>query len=145
MDVDRIEKREGEFTVYNFSVEDFHTYFVSDLGILVHNATGYGVGANLPDMNGFSRQEVRQVLDMNGFQPSSSTPSSKGWQKFKHPDGSQVDINWNKGRIVRTEAPIYGADGSRINKGQRLAPDGSQILRDLPHNQHPTEYFDLNS
>jgi hypothetical protein len=38
IDVDRIEKREGDFTVYNFKVEGFHTYFVSDLSILVHNA-----------------------------------------------------------------------------------------------------------
>jgi Pretoxin HINT domain len=38
IDVDRVEKREGDFTVYNFKVEGFHSYFVSDLGILVHNA-----------------------------------------------------------------------------------------------------------
>jgi Pretoxin HINT domain len=38
VDIDKIEKREGEFEVYNFKVEDFHTYFVSDLGLLVHNA-----------------------------------------------------------------------------------------------------------
>jgi len=38
IDVDGVEKREGKFEVYNFKVEDFHTYFVSDLGILVHNA-----------------------------------------------------------------------------------------------------------
>ncbi|MGE5659823.1 MAG: polymorphic toxin-type HINT domain-containing protein, partial [Actinomycetota bacterium] len=39
IDVDGVEKREGKFEVYNFRVEDFHTYFVSDLGVLVHNAT----------------------------------------------------------------------------------------------------------
>jgi hypothetical protein len=38
IDVDGVDKREGDFTVYNFKVEGFHTYFVSDLGILVHNA-----------------------------------------------------------------------------------------------------------
>jgi Pretoxin HINT domain/A nuclease of the HNH/ENDO VII superfamily with conserved LHH len=38
VDVDKIEKRDGEFEVYNFKVEDFHTYFVSELGLLVHNA-----------------------------------------------------------------------------------------------------------
>ena len=40
VDIDGIEEREGEFEVYNFEVEDFHTYFVSDLEILVHNACG---------------------------------------------------------------------------------------------------------
>jgi len=38
IDVDGVERREGHFQVYNFNVEEFHTYFVSDLGILVHNA-----------------------------------------------------------------------------------------------------------
>ncbi|MGB3401139.1 MAG: polymorphic toxin-type HINT domain-containing protein [Microcoleaceae cyanobacterium] len=38
VDIDRIEEREGDFEVYNFEVEEFHTYFVSDLEILVHNA-----------------------------------------------------------------------------------------------------------
>lgn len=37
VDVDRIERREGDFKVYNFEVEGFPTYFVSELGILVHN------------------------------------------------------------------------------------------------------------
>ncbi|NJM21690.1 MAG: hypothetical protein HC907_24750, partial [Richelia sp. SM1_7_0] len=37
VDVDRVERREGKTTVYNFKVEGIPTYFVSDLGILVHN------------------------------------------------------------------------------------------------------------
>ena len=42
VDVDGITKREGDFQVYNFEVEGFHTYFISELGVLVHNAcTGF--------------------------------------------------------------------------------------------------------
>jgi hypothetical protein len=37
LDVDKIDTREGYFTVYNFSVDVFHSYFVSELGIIVHN------------------------------------------------------------------------------------------------------------
>ena len=40
IDVDRVEKREGKFEVYNFNVEGIPTYFVSDLGVLVHNTCG---------------------------------------------------------------------------------------------------------
>jgi len=29
-------------TVYNFEVEDFHTYFVSDVSVLVHNTAPCG-------------------------------------------------------------------------------------------------------
>ena len=35
--IDRIEKEPREATVYNFEVADFNSYFVSNLGIWVHN------------------------------------------------------------------------------------------------------------
>jgi len=35
--VDAVERREGEFKVYNFEVSTAHTYYVSALGVLVHN------------------------------------------------------------------------------------------------------------
>ncbi|WP_051051466.1 polymorphic toxin-type HINT domain-containing protein [Paenibacillus sonchi] len=35
--IDKIEKGPREATVYNFEVADFHSYFVSNLGIWVHN------------------------------------------------------------------------------------------------------------
>jgi RHS repeat-associated protein len=40
--VDKVEKHTEVATVYNFEVQGFHTYFVSDLGLLVHN-TGCGL------------------------------------------------------------------------------------------------------
>ncbi|MDU0328931.1 polymorphic toxin-type HINT domain-containing protein, partial [Paenibacillus sp. 3LSP] len=35
--IDKIEKEPRQATVYNFEVEDFNSYFVSNLGIWVHN------------------------------------------------------------------------------------------------------------
>lgn len=35
--IDKIEKEPREATVYNFEVKDFHSYFVSNLGVWVHN------------------------------------------------------------------------------------------------------------
>lgn len=37
LEIDRIEKEPEQETVYNFEVADFHSYFVSNLGICVHN------------------------------------------------------------------------------------------------------------
>jgi RHS repeat-associated protein len=37
LDIDKIESHTSPTNVYNFEVEGFHTYFVSDLGLLVHN------------------------------------------------------------------------------------------------------------
>lgn len=39
--IDSIRIEEGEYTVYNFSVDDFSTYYVSETGILVHNCKGF--------------------------------------------------------------------------------------------------------
>ncbi len=36
-----------EETVYNFEVEDFHTYFVGEAGVWVHNDEGYNSGYKL--------------------------------------------------------------------------------------------------
>jgi hypothetical protein len=40
--IDYVVKREGAFNVYNFEVGNSHTYYVSNLGILVHNQCGPG-------------------------------------------------------------------------------------------------------
>ncbi len=37
--IDQIKKEVKEDTVYNFEVQDFHTYFISDLKIWVHNCS----------------------------------------------------------------------------------------------------------
>jgi RHS repeat-associated protein len=59
IDVDKIDKQEGKFEVYNFSVEDFHTYFVSDWGILVHNAEYF--------YRTMSEKEYKKVVDTGGL------------------------------------------------------------------------------
>ena len=41
-----VELTDEPTTVYNFQVEDYHTYHVSGLGVLVHNAGDY---SNLKD------------------------------------------------------------------------------------------------
>lgn len=101
--------------------------------------TDNGAASKVPDLRGASAEEVRQILGEYGFE--GKPVSQGGYQTFRHPDGSKITVNWNTGRVVREAAPIYGPDGARINKGQRLGPDGSEIPRSLPHDQHPSEYF----
>jgi hypothetical protein len=88
-------------------------------------------------MNGMSQSEVRDLLGQYGFDGRATSPG--GWQRWVHADGSEVNINWNNGRVVRTAAPRYGPDGSRINMGQRIAHDGMEIPLNLNHDQHPLE------
>ena len=98
---------------------------------------GNGAESELPSLNGVSKLEAKNLLEKQSFKGRVGGASSGGWETFKHPDGSQIDINWNTGRTVRTAAPKYGSDGSRINKGQRLDFKGAEIPRNIPHDQHP--------
>lgn len=40
--IEKIDVKKEHKTVYNFKVKDFHTYFVSNLGIWTHNSCGNG-------------------------------------------------------------------------------------------------------
>ena len=52
--------------VYNFEVEDYHTYYVSDSSILVHNMCN--------DYNRNRKQALNEAKDMAGI-PRSQSPS----------------------------------------------------------------------
>ncbi|WP_310484914.1 polymorphic toxin-type HINT domain-containing protein, partial [Chamaesiphon sp. VAR_48_metabat_403] len=70
LDVDRVEKHGGLTTVYNFEVQGFHTYFVSDLGLLVHNEC-------------YNAKEIRQNLEtkygVNNVSSTTVPPQSNRW------------------------------------------------------------------
>jgi RHS repeat-associated protein len=91
IDVDRVEKREGDFTVYNFKVEGFHTYFVSDLGVLVHNA-GPSYWDDIPsgDLN----------ENMGNPHFSGGDLNSRSWVKggFENIEGS-LNYHYDKHRL----------------------------------------------
>ena len=65
--VDGIEVREGSYEVFNFEVEDFHTYFVSTDGVLVHNVNCYTTTDTLVDLN---RPEGTYVTSQNLTDPN---------------------------------------------------------------------------
>lgn len=47
--IDKIEKEPREATVYNFEVKDFNSYFVSNLGVWVHNCALQNVYKSIKD------------------------------------------------------------------------------------------------
>ena len=106
---------ESPVKVYNFQVEDYHTYYVSDSGVLVHNAcsgnhgnslsskkTNYGY--ELQDSNGNilkygetanpARRYSQQWLNKNGYSMKIMTSGSKQsvhlWQHQKILDYTYV-------------------------------------------------------
>ena len=91
-------------TVYNFQVEEYHTYFVGEQGILVHNAEYTGEVPNQPktDVNG---KDVEGGSSTEVIMPSK--PHTNGTQGHWETILDEVDIMKNSGDYSK----IY------VNKG----------------------------
>jgi len=65
--VESIRHREGSFTVYNVGVERLHSYYVTGLGILVHNQCQAG-GLSIAERIGRGHAFVKHVLEGGEFE-----------------------------------------------------------------------------
>ncbi len=92
--IDYVDRREGNFQVFNFEVANAHTYYVSALGILVHNQCG----PTTPVTSGPGRapktgtpDSIYEQLDNAGNVRSRTMYDSNGRpfsrQDFDHPHG----------------------------------------------------------
>lgn len=66
--------------VYNFKVEDYHTYFVSELGVLVHNAEQYITENRVP------KDKETVLKDKDQYKRTNYT--EKGAKVYKGEDGN---------------------------------------------------------
>jgi hypothetical protein len=66
VDVDRVERRDEKVKVYNFEVEGFHTYFVSDLRLLVHNHCNISMDDAIQQAEDFLEPGVPMRFDETG-------------------------------------------------------------------------------
>ena len=96
------EKEEGTETVYNVEVEDFHTYFVGDLNIFVHNAN-----CGFATVTGEMRRSFRgqQMLD----------PFTNEMRSLKTFERMSVDHIYPVSRIT----DLRGYD--KLTRSQRIA------------------------
>lgn len=81
---------------------------------------GNGTASEFGDLTGMTRQEVDLFLKELGAKVKIT---SGGYVEYKFRDRSKVIIR-PSGEVVRTPAPIYGSDGSRVNRGLRLDKQG---------------------
>jgi Pretoxin HINT domain len=110
LDVDKVEKHSGLATVYNFEVQGFHTYFVSDLGLLVHNS------CEVP---------VSHITNAYG----ADTEILELWRAVK--DEELLDIR-DKG-IFR--ASPYGSEGKYFSASAK----GATYYAEIAHKRWPNE------
>ena len=112
VDLDKIERREGNFKVYNFEIEGFPTYFVSELGILVHNTCN-------PPWRG-----KPIMLDGN---------SKKGWQHIdeRHVTGNSPLGPGDLFAPGTTRAQLEKAAEQIVKKGTRSSENASKTMQNF--------------
>ena len=114
-----IELTEKPVTVYNFQVEDFHTYHVSEFGLLVHNAGGYERSQKYS--NNWSDESLSNTVDK-------IAPESK---PVKTSSGKEIYNNPKTGKQV-----VYDTDGNYF-RIEDTTLTGKRVYTDINGNQIP--------
>ena len=100
--IDKVEfvKLDEPVTVYNFTVADFHTYYVTNLGIWVHNTKCTSAGTSFS----YSYQPVKK-----GGKSIADQIAERGWNDKRI--GEAIDypagiVNWTDQRKGMNNAPV---------------------------------------
>ncbi|MFW5438870.1 polymorphic toxin-type HINT domain-containing protein [Paenibacillus apiarius] len=108
--IEKIEVKQEHMTVYNFKVKDFHTYFVSNLGVWTHNSCGI-TGSQLAN---FARKS-KKIDGLQGVKASADVVNQaavdfvgKG-AKVQKIDGGMWYVSADGLRRVRTGQKSKGA------------------------------------
>ena len=111
------EAQDEKVLVYNFEVADYHTYFVAELGVLVHNACGGHSSIPLKAKNMAKKIKANKGVPLQGYRGGrvyKNIPLQAGAQKL--PKGvkyREYDINpYVKGKNRGAERIVIGDDGS---------------------------------
>jgi hypothetical protein len=133
--IDTIEIVQKQETVYNFKVQDYHSYYVSDIGIWTHNSckskgasksnyrgkvkSGNGKPpANFTPKGGGRRAAFREAKRASGIpksqQPKSVTPAKD--KKGKPVEGGGRDYKFKKGKVIREHFQHSYPDDPKQNR-----------------------------
>ena len=114
-----VELTEEPVKVYNFQVEDYHTYHVSGFGVLVHNAGGYERSQKYS--NNWSDESLSKTVDK-------IAPESK---PVKTSSGKEIYNNPKTGKQV-----VYDTDGNYF-RIEDTTLTGKRVYTDINGNQIP--------
>ncbi|KOP68476.1 hypothetical protein AMS62_26965 [Bacillus sp. FJAT-18019] len=121
--IDKVEfvKLDKPVTVYNFTVADYHTYYVTDIGIWVHNTNCIKTGDKTPGGHSFSEHGAQRANE-RGFTPQTidntinnnkknrkSKVDDQGRKTWEYTDarGNKIVTN-ESGGIVSVHSPAEG-------------------------------------
>ncbi|MFD1463384.1 polymorphic toxin-type HINT domain-containing protein [Paenibacillus farraposensis] len=131
--IESIELEHKHVTVYNMTVDEFHTYFVSDLGIWVHNS----------NCNLASPKRTNHILNGDKSGGGHMWPGAPGKSVFpKSWDADKImnnvsdivtdpSLNWAKGKVVNG-VQRYEVIGVRDGIKVKVITDGKDIITAYP-------------
>ncbi len=116
-------------TVYNFEVEEAHTYFVGASGVWVHNLCDEGKAQLLENLA--ESRRVRQAVEGSGL--SSYLKNDRIFQRFR----DEVRADQSKGPFVVSQTGLVATEAGiqRLQRAHRAVFQGLEIraVRDLSH------------
>jgi hypothetical protein len=121
LDVDKVDKHIELTKVYNFEVEGFHTYFVSDLGFLVHNICNGS--RKLEVFRANDRGLENRIFDETGF-----ILSDAAQQRFAENGGNLADALAHARQVHQEWLKIFGS------------PDNYARMHSARGTEFPTEF-----
>ncbi|WP_419725664.1 polymorphic toxin-type HINT domain-containing protein [Terrisporobacter petrolearius] len=110
-DIDKIVYDEP-ITVYNFEVEDFHTYFVSNASVLVHNMCAQQVGTKL------TSKEAKKLAESMGFYRINETSHGQAiFYSKKKKKYITADVDKHNGGVWKMASSIKGLASKKTRDG----------------------------
>ncbi|MFB6472352.1 MULTISPECIES: polymorphic toxin-type HINT domain-containing protein [Paenibacillus] len=121
--IEKIEVKKEHKTVYNFKVKDFHTYFVSNLGIWTHNSC-------TPDFIKNNRVPIDKETALgNGSFTKTKMNPVKGAQVYRNGDKYYHRDIFHSGKGSHLE--VYDKRGNHIGEADVLTGKLKPGTRDL--------------
>lgn len=120
---------EAPIKVYNFEVADFHTYYVGESSVLVHNTCGQDGFKDI--YRAVSPDEFSNIITTNSFRGGKGSLEAKGFgNSFSETlDFANRSINREKAAIVKVTIPhnIYD-QVKHINLDRNIFKSGTPIV-----------------
>ena len=133
---------EEPVTVYNFEVADFHTYFVGECGVLVHNTC-----SDVPNPNGKKGGQAHQDT-IDSIESTHTGGSIEREVKFDTPEGTKTRRFADAVEIVDGEITSIHQVGKVNQNGLPVARESraiTDIMNSPDYNGAPIFFWPYNS
>jgi hypothetical protein len=136
---------EEPVTVYNFQVEDFHTYYVGECGVWVHNAEGYSENL-IPNKKDGLRRENKVQSELQEKYPKSEGYKIESERLLRDSNGKKaIDPETGTGRRVDFVVDKDGNIVDSIEVTSKTADKTAQIAKETRIRENGGNYVKLKN